>query len=137
MSVNNADGPAFFDLPGEGQYRGALSGREIAAEDGCLRFEVPPCGGEIWIPQTGQRQQYEPLPVSAAAMPQSRRENAAPAAEPRAPEGKPYEQMSVEELQAEILAKMARNGPVTDRMPRDVLENVYLNSLLNWVKSFR
>ena len=54
----------------------------------------------------------------------------------RAP-GKPYEQMSVAELQAEILAKMAKNGPVSDRMRRDVLENIYPNSLLNWVKSFR
>ena len=44
--------------------------------------------------------------------------------------------MSVEELQAEILAKMAANGPVTDQMKRDVMENVYRDSLLNWVRSF-
>ena len=45
--------------------------------------------------------------------------------------------MTVEELQAEILAKMAANGPVTDRMKQDVMENVYRDSLLNWVRSFR
>ena len=50
---------------------------------------------------------------------------------------KPYEEMTVEELQAEILAKMAANGPVTDRMKQDVIENVYRDSLLNWVRSFR
>ena len=50
---------------------------------------------------------------------------------------KPYEEMSVEELQAAILEKLSKNGPVTDQMRRDVAENVYLNSLLNWVKSFR
>ena len=55
----------------------------------------------------------------------------------RAEVPKPYEEMTVEELQAEILAKMAANGPVTDRMKQDVLENVYPDSLLNWVKSFR
>ncbi len=138
VSVNNADGPAHFDLPGEGSYRGALSGREIAAENGRLRFELPACGGEIWIPQNGEQPQYEPLSVPMNAKPDASPENAAPGSEPqRAPEGKPYEQMSVEELQAEILAKMARNGPVTDRMRQDVLENVYPNSLLNWVKSFR
>lgn len=50
---------------------------------------------------------------------------------------KPYEEMSVEELQAAILEKLAKNGPVTDQMRRDVAENIYPNSLLNWVKSFR
>ncbi len=135
VTVNNSDGPACFDLPGDGTFCGALSGREIAAEGGHFRPELPANGAEIWIPQSGGRQQYEPLKQSFTAAPQP---EAAPAAEPnRAPAGKPYEQMSVEELQAEILAKMARNGPVTDRMRRDVLENVYPNSLLNWVKSFR
>ena len=50
---------------------------------------------------------------------------------------KPYEEMSVEELQAAILEKLSRNGPVTDQMRKDVADNVYLNSLLNWVKSFQ
>ena len=50
---------------------------------------------------------------------------------------KPYEEMSVEELQAAILEKLAKNGPVTDQMRRDVAENIYPNSLLNWIKSFR
>ena len=45
--------------------------------------------------------------------------------------------MSVEELQAEILARLKANGPVTDRMLRDVRENVYRDSLLNWLRSFR
>ena len=55
----------------------------------------------------------------------------------RAATPKPYEEMTIEELQAEILAKMAANGPVTDRMRQDVLDNIYPNSLLNWVRSFR
>ena len=50
---------------------------------------------------------------------------------------KPYEEMNVAELQAAVLEKLAANGPVTDRMRRDVEENVYRDSLLNWVKSFR
>ena len=45
--------------------------------------------------------------------------------------------MSIEELQAAILAKMAANGPLNDQMIRSVKENVYHDSLLNWVKSFR
>ena len=50
---------------------------------------------------------------------------------------KSYEEMTIEELQQEILNRMAMNGPVTDRMRQDVMENVYHNSLINWVKSFR
>lgn len=49
---------------------------------------------------------------------------------------KPYEEMSVSELQQVVLAKMRRNGPITDRMYQDVMENVYHNSLVNWAKSF-
>ena len=48
----------------------------------------------------------------------------------------PYEQMSVEQLQAVILAKMEKNGNVTDRMRRDVTENIWHDSLVNWAKSF-
>lgn len=53
------------------------------------------------------------------------------------PEGKAYEEMTVEELQQVIYEKMKKNGPVTDRMYRDIIENVYHNSLVNWAKSFR
>ena len=49
----------------------------------------------------------------------------------------PYDLMTVEQLQAVILAKMAKNGPVTERMRRDVIENVWHNSLVNWANSFR
>ena len=49
----------------------------------------------------------------------------------------PYEQMTVAQLQAAILQKMASNGPVTEQMRRSVAENVWQNSLINWVKSFR
>ena len=45
--------------------------------------------------------------------------------------------MTVEELQQAILAKMAKNGPITQRMYQDVAENIYRDSLLNWVRSFR
>ncbi len=50
---------------------------------------------------------------------------------------KTYEEMDVEELQQAILDRMAMNGPITDRMRQDVMENVYHNSLVNWIKSFR
>ena len=47
------------------------------------------------------------------------------------------EDMTVEELQAAILAKMANNGPVTDQMKKTVYDNIWHGSLVNWLKSFR
>lgn len=32
---------------------------------------------------------------------------------------------------------MEKNGPVTDQMKKDVMDNVYHDSLINWIKSFR
>ena len=46
------------------------------------------------------------------------------------------EEMTVEELQAGILAKMANNGPVTDQMKKTVFDNIWHDSLVNWLKSF-
>ena len=47
------------------------------------------------------------------------------------------EDMTVEELQQSILAKMANNGPVTDQMKKTVYDNIWHDSLVNWLKSFR
>ena len=47
------------------------------------------------------------------------------------------EKMTVGELQAAILAKMAGNGPVTDQMKKTVYDNIWHDSLVNWLKSFR
>ena len=52
-------------------------------------------------------------------------------------QGKTPEEMTVEELQAAILAKMAGNGPVDDQMKKTVYDNIWHDSLVNWLKSFR
>ena len=134
VTVNNGDGAGAFDLNAEGAYRGALSGRTVQSSGGRLRLELEGNGGEIWIPQDGERAVYEPIPRSRPMEEKTPEAWTAPA---RAPASKAYEDMTVEELQAEILARLAANGPVTDRMRRDVGENVYRDSLLNWVRSFR
>ena len=46
------------------------------------------------------------------------------------------EDMTVAELQLCILAKMATNGPVTDQMKKTVYDNIWHDSLVNWLKSF-
>ena len=49
---------------------------------------------------------------------------------------KSLEDMTVDELQQAILAKMAGNGPVTDQMKKTVYDNIWHDSLVNWLKSF-
>ena len=148
ITVNNEDAPASFDLPGEGTFCGALSGKQYKAEQGTVHLEIPGNSGEIWIPKANGRKKYMPVKDRVKESGSGSRtkeqtgsgtskKTAQPKMPARAAVPKPYEEMTIEELQAEILAKMAANGPVTDRMKQDVLENVYPNSLLNWVRSFR
>ncbi|MBR2802898.1 MAG: alpha-amylase [Erysipelotrichaceae bacterium] len=132
VAVNNADSPASFDTEAEnGLYRGALHGEEITVSDGRLRFSLAGCDGEIWL-KDGRS--FTPVSKKIEVK-EKDEERPVITKEQRA--GKSYEEMSVEELQAEILEKMARNGPVSDQMKRDVYSNIWRDSLLNWVKSFR
>ncbi len=48
-----------------------------------------------------------------------------------------FEDGKIAGLQEAILAIMEKNGPVTDQMRRDVEANVYHDSLISWIKSFR
>ncbi len=48
-----------------------------------------------------------------------------------------FEKGRIAGLQEAILAIMEKNGPVTDQMRRDVVNNVYHDSLIAWIKSFR
>ena len=47
------------------------------------------------------------------------------------------EEMTVGELQAAILAKMGVIWPVDDQMKNTVYDNIWHDSLVNWLKSFR
>ncbi len=131
VTVNNADQEQWYDHQGNDSHVGALWGERIAAEDGILHFPIPAHSGEIWIPEDAQRMKYDTIKMKIET--EEKQE------EWKRPErvSKPYEEMNVEELQAEILAKMEANGPLTQRMMQDVRENVYRDSLLNWVRSFR
>ena len=191
VMVNNADGSFFFQVGMEnGNYLGILSGEVISVTDGCLRYELAGCGGEVFIPTDQEPEKKESLETEAEETeqeetveekeetPEEKAETeetaeteekpeqeekkteekpekaeekspmaafaaaaakAAPAEEKTLPPvpDKPYEEMEVEELQAAILEKMAKNGPVTSQMHREVTQNIWKDSLLNWVKSFR
>ena len=133
VTVTNSDQEESFDLGTDGAYMGALHGREISSDQGRLKFTLEGNSAEIWIPAS-ERKHYEPVRHSLNNTVNDIINEEAPQ---RAKPGKSFEEMSIEELQAEILAKLSANGPLTDRMKREVRENVYRDSLLNWVKSFR
>lgn len=160
VTVNNDDDPAQFHVPANDcTYTGALSGIKADAHGGSLNVTVEADSGEIWIPEM-EAVPHTPIRLSIEQPKEKQKEKAgasapggaagkedetagvgkdAPYQKPLREDGTPksYEEMTVEELQQEILERMRRNGPVTDRMHRDVIENVYHDSLINWVKSFR
>lgn len=149
VAVNNSDGEAWMNVEAsDGAYVGLLSGRRFDVSGGRLNFSLPSAGGDIFAPDNGSVQpeepacvvKFEPVPVKVepAKSEEPKRSEPAPKSEPEKVEVPdiPYDLMTVEQLQAAILAKMAKNGPVTDQMRRDVEANIWHNSLLNWVNSF-
>lgn len=153
VTVNNSDRDVNMTLRcvSFNKYIGALSGEEIVAEDGCVNVKVPANGGEIWICEGSSDKIFtpiksveinnppEPVKVTEKAREVFEKQKETKLAKEEKAElnlNKPYEEMTVEELQEAILEKMRKNGPVTDYMLGTVRENTHQGSLLNWVRSF-
>ena len=155
--VNNDESPATIGGGNvrDGEYVGALSGKSLTVSGGGFSVELGPNSGEIYVPMAGGCVKYEPVvqEVKEPAIEKTlKSENESEQAENvmyNLPEDhsdilpesiavrSDYDNMSIQELQVAILAKMAANGPVTDQMKKTVTDNVYPDSLRNWVKSFR
>ena len=148
VTVNNDDNAASMDLPAGNsvEYIGALSGQKVAVQDGRINVTVPANSGEIWVP-AGNMPEYKPFKVEISVKEETVTDEESIPADSEAPSSatepvhfdptKSPEDMSVAELQAAILAKMATNGPVSDQMKKTVNENIWHDSLVNWLKSFR
>jgi hypothetical protein len=154
VTVNNADSDAQMTLPCNNckEYVGALSGERVSVIDGKIQVRVSGNYGEIWLPDGAEFEFKAPVkPVEIIKAPAPVKVEAVKAdtvksesvKEAFGAEGdivavpdKPYEEMTVEELQQAILAKMRSNGPVTEYMLGTVRENTHHGSLVNWVKSF-
>ncbi len=152
-TVNNGDNDAYMDLVcgDSAEYVGALKGERVSVNGGRIQVRIPANEGEIWIPAELCGESFASIKtVEIEKAPEPKTEPVEqPKPEPveqqeeKKPEkvildwNKPYEDMSVEELQEAILEQMRRNGPVTDYMLGTVRENTYRDSLVNWVKSFQ
>ena len=153
ITVNNGDNKADMNLPcgNSAEYIGALSGERAFANGGRIQVCVPPNSGEIWIPselcQEGlarvETVEINRIPETAEVIVKPEIEQPQEKQEENKAEkvtvnlNKPYEEMTIEELQEAILEKMRKNGPITDYMLGTVRENTHHGSLMNWVKSFR
>ncbi len=156
ITVNNSDNDVTMTLACNNSYEfvGALTGERVSAKDGYIRVRVPANYGEIWVPEGVIEKDFAPIKtVKAEKSPEPIKSAPEPSTEPQKPviaqtqeekktvkatiaSNKPYEEMSVPELQEAILEKMRKNGPVTDYMLGTVRENTHHGSLVNWVKSF-
>ena len=157
ITVNNDDQDAHINLPAamDGEYVGALTGQHVYTNGGRLDVTVKANGGDIWIPIDLFTKDLGKIKTTEIiSTPYVPKENVKPKVEKIVPQkepekqqkpqqkeplnlNKPYEQMTIEELQEVILEKMRKNGPITERMLQDVRENVYHNSLIIWANSFR
>lgn len=153
VAVNNDDNVFRLSFPAEdGCYTGVLSGREVVVTGGRMELDLPGNSGDILVSAAGRVEcgepepAIEPLKAAPVVDVQPAKEetggDTAGSSEQTLDQvvlqaDKPYEEMTVEELQKAIYEKMKKNGPVTDRMYRDITENTHKGSLLNWVKSFR
>ena len=132
--VYNDEVDSSLDIPATGTYTELLSG-EIQSVDGNLHVHLHACSGQIWMKdydETVTRKREVKIPeIKQVAVKEETIKQVT------VDYSKSYEEMSIEELQACVLEKLAKNGPVTEQMKRDVTNNVYHDSLINWVKSFR
>ena len=149
VAVNNDADPASVSVAAKSgaSYAGVLSGESARAIDGSLDIAIPANSGEIWVEEGVCESAGEPVLL---AFEHAGEVEAGPSSEERpaeldasaetllaaVPDDKSYEEMTVEELQSVILAKLAQCGPVTDRMRREVADNVWRDSLVAWARSF-
>lgn len=132
-AVNNDDQDAEIRIPASCDYQDMLSRESFACMNGSIVVKIKENSGMVLVP-AGKALPDKPVEIKVEI---KKEEPAEIRLNENVDLSKPYENMSVEELQAAIINKMAKNGPVTEQMKKDVLNNIWKDSLINWVKSFR
>lgn len=163
VTVNNDDND--FTITAscgfDGTYTGALSGQKITASNGSLTVNVPANYGEIWLPDNCAKfdnisirsndissvneapAQPECISSPASASVSAPSEDCCCCDDPspapattQTESDDAFNRGIICGLQQAIIARMEKNGPVTEQMRNDVLRNEHHDSLINWIKSF-
>lgn len=129
VTVNNDDNPCTLTVAcNSGTFTGVLSGEKVTANNGTITVTVAGNSGELWLPEHPESNTVnEPIKLNVA--------DAAEHTEAE-PSSQDFERGKIAGLQAAIIARMEKNGPVTDQMRNDVYNNNHYDSLINWIKSF-
>ncbi|MCR5608969.1 MAG: alpha-amylase [Lachnospiraceae bacterium] len=152
VTVNNDDCESWMNLPAGNteEYMGALSGERVPVNNGQINVRVNANSGEIWVP-VSKDEKIEPKGApeeikeivnvqenAKEEVQEAVKENVQETVKTETAVSKgSYEDGIIAGLQEAIIAIMEKNGPVTDQMRRDVLNNTHHDSLITWVKSFR
>lgn len=149
VTVNNDDSDYVMTLPAGNvaEYIGGLWGERVSVNDGRIVVNVKANSGEIWlpvfdpanlpeIPETVTVEETQPELVQEVVVAESEDTEILVTCT-QSELDTAFEKGKIAGLQEAILAIMSKNGPVTDQMRNDVMNNVHHDSLINWIKSFR
>ncbi|MBR2405291.1 MAG: alpha-amylase [Clostridia bacterium] len=138
VCVNNSDNDFVMTLSAESsqEYVGAISGKRARGSNGSICVNIKANSGEIWLGGCVTNEHIEPIELKPIQESIKEQKDPEPDVQKTPMQNKSFEEMTVQELQQAILEKMKSNGPVSEQMKKDVLDNVYHNSLVTWIKSF-
>lgn len=149
---------------GHAEYISALTGQRVSVVNSSICITVNANSGDIWMPltdgnaceilneqpveldasdavsdKTSENEQAKAKalqPQDEAASKDALSANAACESISSCEPSEEFKKGQICGLQEAIIAIMEKRGNVTEQMRRDVLNNVYHDSLINWVKSF-
>ncbi len=163
VAVNNDDGDCGFTLPvgNSAEYIGLLSGEKIAVNNGNISFTLHGNLGEIYAPfdenmlnrmeeNKGSKVEGIEDKITKDCRIEDNTNDVSKdndlykecsindeSSEKQQESKGTYEDGVIAGLQQAVIALMEKNGYVTDQMRQDVYNNVYHDSLITWIKSFR
>ena len=105
--VNNDESESSLDIPANGTYTELLSG-EIQTTEGSLHVQLQACSGQIWVQNYDEKVvKHQEVKIPEIKQPEVKEEMIQHVT---VDYSKSYEEMSIEELQACVLEKLAKNG---------------------------
>lgn len=167
VAVNNDDSDYVMTLPAgsSDEYIGALSGEKVSVVNGNIVVNIRANSGDIFVPYTGSEKNIKPVePVEEkTVVPEVKKASEEVIAESPVVERVKDEEVNAEAevleaatdevadsaydeafekgriagLQDAVIALMECRGAVSEQMRRDVYAQTHMQSLINWVKSFR